>query len=237
MKRSTMKGVSGAVLAGALLMSQAGVAHSLPILVSRDLGANHYSAKSSSAPVATYGPDKAFDDPLPHPATRWLAGENATWSDRALNPQWIQADLGQEYHLTSLSLELFSSLSSVTYPNGVAATFNVYASDAPIQGTTAAATLIETFTTAGAGTGFHDKQLFTSTLPHDLTLRNFRYVEVQTTMEYRFGAAATAYVRPGWRNIEVYALDPTTVPEPSTLLLLGAGMCGVVTLGRKRRKR
>lgn len=55
-----------------------------------------------------------------------------------------------------------------------------------------------------------------------------------------FDAIKIAYETGGDLRIDaiavVHALPPTAVPEPSTLLLLGSGLLGVVAIGRKRTK-
>lgn len=239
MKQMKMKCVVTGLLAGAVLMFQAAAAMALPILLSQGLPSTSYSASGYNLqPVppfpytpGTNTPDKAFD--LSTLATRWLSAANATLAA----PQWIEVDLGMQYDLSSVILTLATSNSTVAGGTPVNATFDIYASNSPMQGNIVGATLLSaisninnaTVPPSSSGPAFTNLEVFTQNISGVFLAQ---YVQVRTVAEYTYNGATTAYVRPSWRDISVYGEQ--VVPEPSTFILLGAGLGGLALLRRRR---
>lgn len=215
MKRMTKKAVMTGVLASIFLMLQAGLAFS-DMLVSQNLGSSHYTASSIQAPTPSYLPMLAFDG---NTGTRWQANSYVTTSS---NPQWIEVDLGSVYILSDVHIVL----QALAAP-GVSAIFDVYASKNPMQGSVAGATLIHEFAPGPFVTG----QILEYDIPDNVVYAQF--LQIRTLRDLRWNTT-NGYVRPSFREIEVYADD--SVPEPSTLLLVGAGLGGFALLRRRARR-
>jgi hypothetical protein len=214
MKLAKSKIVMAGVLASVILLIQAGVALS-DTLVSENLGTSHYTASTVQAPVATYEPWKAFDG---LESTRWQANQSVLPTNPA-SFGWIEVDLGHEYLLSDLHLHVYTLAAP-----GATATFNAYASQNPMQGNLTGATLLHVFSPGPFSTG----EELEYDIPDGTVLA--RYVQIQTTMDVKYNTT-NGYLRPAWREIEVYA---DVVPEPSTFILVGAGLGGLALLRRRR---
>jgi len=221
MKRMRAQVLMAGLLAGAFLMLQSNDAMS-DTLVSQNLGWNHYSASSTQTPTASYDAYKAFDGLT---NTRWQAASYATSTSTA---GWIEVDLGYNYYLTDLHLDVYS----LTAP-GAWETVDVYVSDTQMQNNLYGARLLHVFNSSP-----FDPYSTGEILEYDIPDYQVaaRYLQVRTTRDVRPNTT-NGFVKPAWREIEVYAdgIAPP-VPEPSTFILLGAGLGGFALYRRRMKK-